>query len=178
MVAAVEQLGIAGDHAERLLEIVAGDVCELFELAVAAAELFALMGERFFAFLESGYVSDDSDVAVDLAGFSADRGGAAGDAGGVCACGAEAEFGVPLFAGHRGLFPGGGDLVLVVGMYRGKPAVAFRLPGIDGGHVGPAGVDVGASAFGVALEDSNRRVSGENAEAALAGAEGGFGHFA
>jgi len=36
VVAALEQLRVAGDHAEGFLEIVAGDVGELLEFAVAA----------------------------------------------------------------------------------------------------------------------------------------------
>ena len=41
-----QQLHVAGDHAEGLLEVVSGDVGELLELAVGAGQLLGPLGQR------------------------------------------------------------------------------------------------------------------------------------
>ena len=83
VVAALEQLAEAGDLAQRLLEVVGGDVSELLQLQVGAAQFFGLAFQQLRLFLEGAprgadfveFVHDALPHGVHVAGDPFDLGG-------------------------------------------------------------------------------------------------------
>ena len=62
-------------------------------------------------------------------------------------------------------------------MQRVQPSRLARLRGVNAGHIAPAGVDVDAAAFAVALKNPDRRVNRQHAEPPFAIAQRRFRHL-
>ena len=73
VVAAAQQLQVAGDHAQRLGEVVRGDVGELLELGVGALELARAVLQRALGGAPRGDVARERHAADDAADVVAQR---------------------------------------------------------------------------------------------------------
>ena len=66
LVLALDQLHVAGDHPQRLLQVVRGDVGELFEFLVGSRQLLGRAFQRFLGLLAIGDVQPVEANSLDL----------------------------------------------------------------------------------------------------------------